>query len=220
MNNDELIRPLIRINTEVVDVKTSALSEPNIAIDMIERKQVGYSNNNKLPAKGPIERKIERNNRQPNFDRNIQKGKQRPKFNYFTQQIQQNGERFIDKLRPFDLANNAERIIRELAKGKIDIAVHGIYIANPVIITALSVFSVEQYNRCEVIRNALQITCNVAASQGIIPDPLTIKLLEEHKCKAQIYSICMNRFYQVQTTGDVDYLIPLTRELGPYSYNI
>ncbi len=206
---------LINIQVETQAPKENNINiENNVSKDLLEAKHTKY--NGGRNNRSPFDKK-----QKPIYqDRNVQKKNNKPKFNWFTQQIQQNGVDFIDKMRPQDFTNNLERIVRDIVKGKCDINQVGTYIANPIMLQNLILFSNEQYNRNEVIRNALDFTINYCSNNGITPHPLEVKLREEHRCKANIYKTCMDKFIILQQTGDPNILVALVNELNPYRYYI
>ena len=188
--------------------------EQNISLQLLERKHNPKDyRTNPNPGRSPFDKK----KREIQTDRVLNKKKQKPQRNFFTQQIEQHGENFIDEMKPYEISNNCDRIISELARGKCNIAQVGSYIANPKILTPLIIHCGEQFNINEVLRNSLDFTSRAATLQHKEIPPLQVKLGEEHRCKALIYATCLNKLQELKQQGNPEILASLVMELKPYS---
>ena len=188
--------------------------EQNISLQLLERKHSSkdYKQNTNL-GKSPFDRKP----KQVNTEKVFNKKKQKPQRNFFTQQIEQNGPNFIEKMRPFDLSNSCDRIIKELARGKCDISQVGPYIANPLLLNQLIIHSTENYNVELTEYYAFDFVSRTATAQQQQIAPLHVKLTEEHKGKAAIYNACINRLNELKNNGNPEILISLVHDIRPLS---
>ena len=188
--------------------------EENISLQLLERthSQKDYRRSPNI-GKSPFNKK----KKGLVTDRVFNSKKSKPQRNFFTQQIEQNGDDFLDKMRPYEISNSCDRIISELARGKCNLAQVGPYIANPQLLNPLIIHCGEQYNINEVIRSSLDFTSRAATLQHKEIPPLHVKLSEEHRCKSLLYAACLNKLQELKNNGNPEILASLVMEIRPYS---
>jgi len=147
--------------------------------------------------------------------------------NYFTQQIQKGGENFLNSKTPRDMAQDADRIFRDLVRGKIDVAQYSEYILNPSLLETLITKAAYQYNYWWVIRLSVENQINqmnISKASNIQVDANTEVIfngvLNDVIAKYTVYEQLYNCLQIVRNTQNALPLENLPRVVGNYKFSI
>lgn len=137
----------------------------------------------------------------------------RPKQNYFDQNIRQNGEDFLLTTPPDVIQRMAKkRIFREMVQGQIDYTVYGKYFLDPKFFENLLQAAYDELNNNIVIKQALTEfdLCHPGNN-------LVVILKGKYTNLEYIYSVLYNRLLQVkQSEYNIGLLSDLSAILYPY----
>lgn len=147
--------------------------------------------------------------------------------NYFAQQIQKNGENFLNQKTPRDLANDAERIFRDFVRGSVDLERYKDYILNPSLLETLIQKAGERYNYWWAIKISVdnyimvinaqkQSGASIDASVDIIFGGVSNDVIAKFTVYEQLY----NCLQAVKMNNDTQPLENLSRVVGNYKYSI
>ena len=151
---------------------------------------------------------------------NNKKGNNKGQSNYFTQNIRERGEDFIQFKNSRDLKNDALKIFRELARGQVDIAKHGKYFLNPQFLTSCAQAAQEKYMYHDISRAGVDMYINQVMNNGIMPDSVVIGVKEDHKRKAEAYGLIYESLCRLSYSYDLNDLYVLVNKLQNYKYNL
>ena len=142
--------------------------------------------------------------------------------NYFSQQVQKNGESFLNQKTPRDMAQDAERIFRDLVRGKVDLSQYGGYILNPSLLETLITKAGERYNYWWVVKISIENQINSFANIQVDANTQVIftGVLNDAIAKFTVYQQLYNCLLIVQQNNSVQPLEQLPRVVGNYKFSI
>lgn len=133
--------------------------------------------------------------------------------NYFTQQIKQNGENFINLKDARQLKQDSLRIFRDIAKGKIDPEKEGQLLLNPELIEAAILASEEKYLFHQVSRDGVSLL--IFTNNNNVSDE--VRAVHDFHSKAtEGYKLILDCFYNLKYTGNVNHLYAATNLLRKF----
>ena len=152
--------------------------------------------------------------------------KQQNNRNYFAQQIQKGGENFLASKTPRDLANDSERIFRDLVRG-FDVRQYSEYILNTALLETLIIKAAEKYNYWWAIKTAIDNYINLMnyQKQNNVPVDNSTEILfggvaNDVIAKYTVYEQLYNCLQIVKLQNTVDPWENLPRVVGNYRYSI
>lgn len=140
--------------------------------------------------------------------------------NYFSQHIRERGENFISFKNSRDLQNDALKIFRELARGQIDINKYGNYFLDPQFLNSCLQAAWNKYSYHSISQTGVDLYISQLMGKGMMPDNTVISVKEDHKRKAEAYTLIYNSLYSLGHTGDTSVLFVLVNQLQNYKYNL
>ena len=150
----------------------------------------------------------------PNSRPSGNNGKQRPYRNYFTMGTQQGGEDFLDRKSEQDLVREANKVLRDLATGKVNVASHVPQLMHPKLINALVVMTSQKAKEYRAIATAFGSHIYLTAQNGVALDPYDVQLSQWYKDKASMYEACYSYFMYLQQSYDVNWYVALVNEFA------
>jgi len=151
----------------------------------------------------------------PNYNNN-NRNNNRKRNNYFTQNIQRDGEYFIEKKMIQQLQNDAIRIFRELAKGDIDVNEYYGYLAHPTLSKVLNDAAIYNLIKYTEVLSALDFKIAAMSSyQQQVPQE-TINIREEYRCKHEVYNAIYYNIQNFIITKDANFIIAMIDQTRKY----
>lgn len=141
-------------------------------------------------------------------------GSKRPYRNYFTMGTQQGGEDFINAKSDQELIRDCNKVLRDLATGKVNISQHVPQLLNPRLINALVTMTSQKTAEYSAIARAFGTHIYVTAQQGYQLNPYDVQLSQYYKDKATMYQISYNYFMSLQQSYDVNWYVSLVNEFA------
>ena len=151
------------------------------------------------------------------LDRKPTKGKPNNKPNYIKQQIQSFGPNFLDTRSAFELTRDAQRIIRDLAKGNININEYAQYLSNGPLLYHMLKIACDRRNEEEVIKCGILTMITQLQINGAPIDPFIQMQFEKHNNKYLAYNILYTELNNFNATQDPRYLITLVTNIYTYA---
>lgn len=143
----------------------------------------------------------------------------RQQNNFFSSNIRQNGENFLDKMRPDELKNSVPRIFRDICRGKIDMSVYGPYMAHPTLLNILISESYSVSMESNIIYTCISNTVSQLNSMGQYADELTLTTQEKYRQKFLAYHLFYTQLCLYRDTYDIMALITLQNNVSAcYNY--
>lgn len=136
--------------------------------------------------------------------------------NYFTQQIQRNGDNFLETMRPDQIQRDCIRIFREMILGKIDMVKYAPYMANPSLLTCMINMSYSRYTECNCVATSMEYYVNAYNQNGWTVDPLYIETLDKFRTLSNIFSIINVGLSNFNYSKDPSILLELANSLNKY----
>lgn len=113
--------------------------------------------------------------------------------NFFSTNIRQNGENFLDKMRPDEMKNSMQRIFREICRGKIDMSTYALYVGHPQLLNILISESYNTSMEANVIYTCIGNTIQQMNSVGQYADEFTTSLQEKYRQRCLAYNLFYNQ---------------------------
>ena len=123
--------------------------------------------------------------------------------NYFTQNIKQNGENFLQQKNPLQLKQDALRIFRDLARGKIDPEKEGQMFLEPTLLDSSILMAEEKYRNEQISRDG--VYCLIVTNNNMVDDSVFARL-DEHAKAVEGYKCILEGLYNLKNTQDINYL--------------
>lgn len=135
---------------------------------------------------------------------------------YFTMNIQQYGENFLEFKNARDLEMESIRIFRGLARGQIDIDKYGHYFLDGQLLSSCiqAAFSKKIYFDISYT-GVFKLHESIFAS-GDTPDPNILMVLDHHKKSSEAYKIILDGLNNIRATNNVNYLVCLVDSLSAF----
>lgn len=136
--------------------------------------------------------------------------------NYFTQNVQRNGENFLAEARPEQLSRDAIRIFREMTQGKINYQDCEQYIGDPTMLSTLISVSYNRWVECSYIFESVNYYVTQNAAAGFTVDSGYISVMEKYKSMRDVYAIIncgLQTYFNTRNVGD---LISMGNNLNKY----
>lgn len=138
------------------------------------------------------------------------------KHNYFTQNISRHGENFLNGKNSRDLQFDTPRILRDIAKGSIDVREYYDYFCNRQLINSIIITCQDKI----AFHSSSQLACeffinNAGYANMYIPENMYM-VLDTHKNTALLYNIALQAFSIFSQTLNADVLLPMAGELRNY----
>jgi len=142
--------------------------------------------------------------------------------NYFEFEKNKNGENFMKNKNAKDFMYAAERLFRELAKGKIDVVYYNEYFSDPLLIEACILKADELYRLHFISYMGVKNLIESNQIKRIQFDlDLYSSIAEDHRLKSELYYILLSGFGDYKYNGArAEYMISMVAALQPYKYNI
>lgn len=144
---------------------------------------------------------------------NNQKKKQN---DYFSQNIQQYGENFLQYKNARDLEMDSIKVFRGLARGNINIDRYGCYFLDPQFLNACIQTAYSKKVYFGISYDGVNYYKDAIFASGYTPDPNIIMILDHHKKCLEAYTIIYDNLQNIRNTGDVNYLVCLANSLADY----
>lgn len=135
---------------------------------------------------------------------------------YFSQNIQQYGENFLQYKNARELEIDSIKVFRGLARGSINIDRYGCYFLDPQFLNACIQAAYSKLVYYTVSFNGVNLLKDSIFASGNTPDPNIIMVLDNHKKCSEAYNIILSNLYNIKNTGDVNYLVCLANSLSDY----
>ena len=145
--------------------------------------------------------------------------KKKAKTNYFSQNIQENGENFLDYKNAQDMLKDAARIIKDLANENIDINKYYYFFQEPKVIDACIQYVWTQLQEFAFISMSIDFSIN-NRGKGVIPDPISMSLQNKYRNKKDIFEHIYNSLSYYKACGDVNILYVLAKTMNNNRYYI
>lgn len=138
------------------------------------------------------------------------------KHNYFTQNISRNGENFLNGKNSRDLQFDTPRILRDIAKGSLDVRDYYNYFCNRQLINSIIITCQDKI----AFHGSSHLACdffvrNASYANMYVPDNMYM-VLDTHKNTALLYNIVLQAFSMFNETLNIDILLPMAGELRNY----
>ena len=153
---------------------------------------------------------------------NNKNGKNNKKPNdYFTTNIKQKGEGFIQTKSPQELQRDSINIIRQIARGNIDLSVMSKYFLDPTLLSNMLIAVNAKLVAETILRDGVSMLFNAQLQNPAIYDTdTTSMILQNQISKVEAYTIALNNLTQLQLTQDPAWLFTMAAQLGGYKYII
>lgn len=139
--------------------------------------------------------------------------KSKKQNNYFTQQIKQNGENFINLKDARQLKQDCIRIFRDIAKGKIDPEQEGQFMLVPELLEAAILASEEKYLFHQISRDGISVL--IFTNNNNVSDD--VRAVHDFHAKAtEGYKLILDCFYNLKYTSNINHLYAATNLLRSF----
>lgn len=139
--------------------------------------------------------------------------KQKQSYNYFTQNIQNKGEDFLQKKNAAELKQDAYRVFLDLAKGKIDPERDAEYILYPPFVEAAIALAEEKFLMSIISRDGVSM---LISAYGNNVGNETRAVLDHHTKAAEGYNLILGCLNQLKYTGDIHYIYSTVSQLRQF----
>lgn len=136
--------------------------------------------------------------------------------NYFTQNIQQYGENFLQLKNARELEMDAIKVFRNLARENVDLNSHGHYFLNQDFLNACLTAAYSKWTYFTISFNGVNCLVDSILKQGQTPDPNILTILDHHRKSAEAYNIIYNGLINIQNSNSVSYLVVLVNSVSPF----
>lgn len=151
---------------------------------------------------------------------NKKKGNGGNRPNFFTKQIQQGGENFLDNKDINTLLRDAKNVFRDLAHQSINIEKYYNYFLNGQFINALIQAANDEFFESSMIYQGIEMQIHSMSNSGIMIDPRVIQIREKWALHTNAYRLLCEGLGIFSSTQNPNDLVALSRNLAPYKYNI
>jgi hypothetical protein len=143
---------------------------------------------------------------------------QQAKPSYFKQNIQRNGENFLDRMNADVMQRESIRAIRDLARGNVNIENEGHFFLNRQFLENCLIAINSKYTLHCINFNA--VNALVVADPSKLNDVNTQMVLNYDQRSMIAYGIVLEGLNAIQATGDLNYLYTTVNKLKDYKYDI
>lgn len=144
----------------------------------------------------------------------------RKRNSYFSTNIQQKGENFLEQKNAQQLQNDAIRIFRDLARGNVDLEKYGEYFLDPMMIDACIIAATNKVMYHTISYNGVNYMINYLNSMMQAVDPNIIMVSEDHRKSMEVYTIILQNMQCIAQTKDLNYLPALINNISRFRQNI
>lgn len=137
--------------------------------------------------------------------------------NYFTQNIMNNGPNFLNSKNAKDLQYDAVRILRDIARGAVDVREYYDYMCNTQLINAIIFVSGQKidFHSVSAMSVGFYINCASTNPQMMLPETI-YSILDDHQKTAYVYGVVSEAFRNFKVSLNVDFLLPMAGQLRNY----
>lgn len=140
--------------------------------------------------------------------------------NFFSQNIRERGEDFINFMNAKDIQYSSVKVFRELSRGKIDLVEYGQYFLDKRFLDGCLIEAHNKYRFYSISYNGVVQLINAISYSGQQVDTEVVAVAEDHKKSMEAYGFIIEGLNAVMTTGDPMNLLRTVSVLTKYRNNI
>lgn len=138
--------------------------------------------------------------------------------NFFSNNIRQNGDNFLDRMKPDEMQRSVQKIFRDICKGKVDMSIYAPYIAHPQLLNILIDEAQSISMEANIIYTCIGNTISQLNSMGQAADELTTSTREKYRLRFMAYHTFYSQLCIFRDTMNPMVLITLQNNTSGY-YN-
>ena len=139
--------------------------------------------------------------------------------NYFSKNIKDNGENFLDGKDINSLLRDAKMVFKDMAFQNINLEQNAVYFQNPQFMNALMEAANKEFFEASFIASAIDSYFNMISGNGMM-DPRVPSIREKYVLKCNAYKVLAEGLAIFAQTQDPNNLFVLCANLAPYKHYI